>query len=123
MKEGKDTRRLLDSGAEKVIWVQSPFSELGETLSLAVGMLSSLEGIVTEGNSVIEILKPDIVIFASGSDGKIKSGAKRILLMSDVIIFEGNPPLETPEGARKFRGDDVEEYLCHIRTLLSVGRS
>jgi molybdopterin-guanine dinucleotide biosynthesis protein len=119
MQEGKDTRRFLDSGAEKVLWVQSPFSELGETIPLAVGMLSLLEGIVVEGNSLIEMLEPDIVIFASGADGEIKSGAKRILLMSDVIIFEGKLPPETPEGARKFHRDDVENYLRYIRTVLA----
>jgi hypothetical protein len=123
MREGKDTRRFIDSGAEKVIWVQSPFSELGETLPLAVGMLASLEGFVAEGNSLIEMLKPDIVIFASGADGEIKSGAKRILQISDIIIFGGRPPLEAPEVTRKFHRDDVEEYLIHIKALLSSGHS
>ncbi len=119
MKEGKDTRRFLDSGAGKVLWVQSPFSELEETLPLAVEMLSSLGGIVTEGNSAIEILKPDIVIFVSGADGKIKSSAGRILQMADIIIFAGELPPEIPEGARKFHRDDVEKYLRHIKTVLA----
>jgi hypothetical protein len=123
MKEGKDTRKFLDSGAEKVIWVQSPFSELGETLPLAVGMLASLEGFVAEGNSLIKILKPDIVIFASGTDGEIKSGSKRILQMSDIIISGGRPPLGAPEATRKFRREDVEEYLLHIKDLLSSDHS
>ena len=123
MEEGKDTRRFLESGAEKVLWVQSPFPELDETLPLAVGMLSSLEGIVAEGNSVIEILKPDIVIFVSGADGEIKSGAKRVLEMSDIIVFGGKLPPEIPEGARKFHRDDVEKYLRYIKTLLASGHS
>jgi molybdopterin-guanine dinucleotide biosynthesis protein len=123
MKEGKDTRRFLDSGAEKVVWVQSPFSELGETLPLAVQMFSSLEGIVAEGNSLIKLLEPDIVIFASGGDGEIKPGAKRILEMSDIIIFEGKLPLQTPEGIRKFHIDDVENYLSHIKDVLASGHS
>jgi molybdopterin-guanine dinucleotide biosynthesis protein len=123
MEEGKDTRRFLDSGAVKVIWVQSPFSELDETLPLAVGTLSSLEGIVAEGNSLIEILKPDIVIFASGIDGRIKPGAERILQMSDVIIFGGKLPPDIPEGAKKFHRDDVENYMRHIETVLASGHS
>jgi hypothetical protein len=81
-------------------------------------MLASLEGFVAEGNSLIEMLKPDIVIFASGASGEIKSGAKRILPMSDIIIFGGKLPPETPEGVRKFHRDDVENYLRHIRTVL-----
>jgi len=123
MKEGKDTRRFLESGAEKVVWMQSPFSELGETLPLAVQMFSSFQGIVVEGNSLIKMLNPDIVIFASGADGEIKSGAKRILEMSDIIIFEGKLPLETPEGVRKFHIDDAEHYLSHIKNVLASGHS
>jgi len=122
-REGKDTRRFLDSGAEKVVWVQSPFSELGETLPLAVQMFSSLEGIVVEGNSLIKMLKPDVVIFASGADGEIKPGAKQVLEMSGIIIFEGKLPIETPEGVRKFHIDDVENYLNHIKNALASRHS
>jgi molybdopterin-guanine dinucleotide biosynthesis protein len=122
-KEGKDTKRFLDSGAEKVLWVQSPFSELDEVLPLALEMLSSVEGIVAEGNSLIEILKPDVVIFASGADGKIKSGAERILRMSDIIISGGDSPPEIPKDAKNFHRDDVDEYLHHIKTALASGLS
>jgi molybdopterin-guanine dinucleotide biosynthesis protein len=123
MKEGKDTKRFFDSGAEKVLWIQSPFSELDEILPLALEMLSSVEGIVAEGNSLVEILRPDIVIFASGADGKIKSGAERILQISDIIISGGEPPPEIPKSAKKFHKDDVEKYLHHIKTVLATGRS
>ena len=120
MREGKDTRRFLDSGAVKAVWVQSPFSELGETLPLAVGMLSSLEGIVAEGNSLIEFLGPDIVIFALDPDGKIKPGAASVLRISDTVIFGGKLPPGIPESATKFHRDDVEKYLRHIKTVLSA---
>jgi len=116
--KGKDTKRLLDSGAEKVLWVQSSFSELGEVLPMAVEMLSHLKGVLIEGNSAIEILKPDIVIFISGAEGKIKKGAEKILKMADVIIFDKKPPQGIPKNAKRFRRDDVEEFVDFVMGLV-----
>lgn len=116
--KGKDTKRLLDSGAEKVLWVQSPFSDLGEVLPMAVEMLSHLKGILIEGNSAIEILKPDIVIFISGAEGKIKKGAEKILKMADVVIFEKEPPLGISKNAKRFRRDDVEGFVDFVTGLI-----
>jgi len=109
--EGKDTKRLLDAGAEKVLWIQSPFSQLEEILPIALEMLSHLEGIVVEGNSALGILNPDIIIFISGPDGKIKPGADRILNRADVVIFEQNMPQGIPEGAKEFQMNEIEAIL------------
>lgn len=116
--EGKDTKRLLDSGAEKVLWVQSPFSELGEILPIAVEMLSHLKGIVVEGNSAIDVLKPDVVIFISGSEKKFKSGADKILGMADIVISEEDIPKGKAEGAKRFHKDDVEGYIDYLIRLI-----
>jgi len=116
--KGKDTKRLLDAGAEKVLWVQSSFSELEEVLPMAVEMLSHLKGVLVEGNSAIEILEPDIVIFVSGIEGKIKKGAEKILKMADVVIFEKKPPQGIPKNAKRFRRDDVEGVIDFIMGLI-----
>jgi LAO/AO transport system kinase len=86
--QNKDTKRLLDAGAEKVLWVQSPREELKEVLPLAIERLSYLDCIIVEGNSAIEFLKPDIVIFIKGLNKTIKPSAERILPLSDVVIDE-----------------------------------
>lgn len=112
--EGKDTRRLLDSGAEKVLWVQSPHETLSDALQMAIESLSYLKGIIIEGNSVIEILKPDVIIFVSGAEGRFKRSAEKILGMADVVIFDKEPPLGAPGGAKRFRRDDVEGYVNFI---------
>jgi hypothetical protein len=116
---GKDTKRFLDSGAGKVVWVQSPFHELPEIFPMAVGMLSHLEGIVVEGNSAIDVLKPDIVIFVSGPEGKIKDGAENILRMADVVIFDREPPVEMPQGVKKFQRNEVEKILDFISGIIN----
>lgn len=92
----KDTCRMLEAGAERVLWVQSPPAELGEVLPAAVERLSDLRGIVVEGNSAIEFLKPDIIIFISGTDpGRMKEGAREILQRADVVV----PGEEVSAGA------------------------
>jgi len=86
----KDTGRLLESGASAVLWVQSPASGLGEVLPLAIERLSNLEGIIIEGNSAIEFLRPDIIIFISGKDSsRIKESGKRIRDMADIVYDRG----------------------------------
>lgn len=116
--KGKDTKRLLDSGAEKVLWIQSSFSELEEVLPMAVEMLSHLKGILVEGNSAIEILEPDIVIFISGAEGKIKKGAEKILKIADVVIFDKEPSQGIPKNAKRFSRDDVEGVVKFIMGLV-----
>ena len=117
--KGKDTKRLLDSGAEKALWVRSPYDGLTEVLQLAVESLSSLKGIVLEGNSAIEVLKPDIVIFISGAYGeRFKKGAEKILGIADVILFEKEPPPGTPESAKRFSKDDVEGCIDFMTGLI-----
>lgn len=116
--EGKDTRKFLDSGAEKVLWVQAPFNGLRDILPMAVEMLSYLRGIVVEGNSAIEILKPDIVIFVAGREGNIKRGAEKILAMADVIIYEHKIPPDPPEKAKKFKKNDIGKVINHIKKVI-----
>lgn len=86
-KEDKDTGIFLNSGAERVLWVQAPASELGEVLPQAIERLSDLKGIIVEGNSAIEFLKPDVIIFIWGNDpNRIKESARRILNTVDVLV-------------------------------------
>lgn len=92
MQESKDTRKLLDAGAKEVLWVQSPMSELSEVLSIAIDRLSHLNGIIIEGNSAIEFLKLDVVIFIDDSTNnkRIKASAEKILRQADIIIKKQN---------------------------------
>jgi len=120
--EGKDTKKLLDAGAEKVLWVQSPYSELGDLLPVAVAMLSHLQGIVVEGNSAIEVLKPDIIIFVAGSEATMKNSADKILRMADIIIFQSNHPPEIPQGAILFERNKREEFMQYLSARIKKFR-
>ena len=100
--KGKDTGRLLEAGAEKALWVQSSGDELSETASMAVQMLSNLPGIVVEGNSMIEVLTPDIVVFVAGLRERFKPGAERVLGMADIVMTDEKSPQGSPNGLKDF---------------------
>jgi predicted GTPase len=63
MVPGKDTYRLKMSGASKVVWVKSSEEDLPEVMGLAWGMIGEPEGVLIEGNSVLEHLTPDLSFF------------------------------------------------------------
>jgi len=112
--KGKDTGRMLEAGAEKVLWVQSSGDELDETASMAVQMLSNLPGIVVEGNSMIEVLDPDLVVFVAGSKERFKPGAERVLGMADIVITDEETLSEIPERAERFHSVDIERCVLSV---------
>ena len=77
---------MVDAGAVRVLWVQSPPDELPDILRLAVEMLSGLPGIVIEGNSAVNAIKPDIVVFVSGDPDLSKESAGPLLDMADIVL-------------------------------------
>lgn len=121
----KDTGRFIQAGAEEVVWVKSPPQELGDILPLALERLSSLDGIIVEGNSAIEFLQPDIVIFKFGNDKeRWKPGIERLAGISDIIVYENESELpEVAKTKRLFFGDragikGVQGFLELISDLI-----
>ncbi|HSB52236.1 MAG TPA: hypothetical protein VLD40_06220 [Dissulfurispiraceae bacterium] len=112
-RKGKDTRRLLDAGAEQVLWVQAPPSDLGDVLPMAVDKLSYLDGIIIEGNSAVEFLKPDIVIFLLGSSGTMKPSATHVLGRADIVVVSDEASSSPPVGTSPKRRENV---LSSLRT-------
>ncbi|TAN45927.1 MAG: hypothetical protein EPN22_00855 [Nitrospirae bacterium] len=95
----KDTGRMLSAGASEVQWVRCPRREIPETIPIAMSRLSRLDCVVVEGNSAIEFLKPDIVIFLLGfSRSKSKPSAFSALKNADIVLI--------PEGCE----DALKDY-------------
>jgi len=121
----KDTGRFFDAGAEDVIWVKSPPRDLKDLLPMAIDRLSCLDGLIVEGNSAIEFLKPDIVIFIVGKNKELwKAGIDEIVIMSDIIVYESESVLpDISKAKRLFRSDssgikDVQGFLKLISGLI-----
>lgn len=117
----KDTRRFLDAGAERVLWVQSPPSELGEVLPLAVERLSDLKGIIVEGNSAIEFLRPDIILFIFGSDSaELKESARGLLSRADAIVAEQGTCIDAGKEVKRFPRSvgEIGDLLRYVTDMI-----
>lgn len=84
---GKDTAILLESGAERVIWVKSPVDNLKDVLPIAISRMSDLKGVIVEGNSPVDFLNPDLVIFITDVGGETKPSALRVREKADIFII------------------------------------
>jgi LAO/AO transport system kinase len=94
-RKDKDTGKMLEAGAEEVLWIRGPGEGIKETVSMAIDRLSHLDGIIIEGNSAIEFSNPDVVIFTLGVRGEEmeKASALRLIKHADIIVFpRGSKP-------------------------------
>lgn len=57
---GKDTARLKQSGAKEVIWLRAKPEGLNEGLHRALFELSDCRGVIIEGNSALQYIRPDL---------------------------------------------------------------
>ncbi len=96
MQKGKDTAILSGSGAEKVLWVQSPRQGLKDVLKIAVSRMAGLKGVVVEGNSPVDFLNPHLVIFIIGQNGHIKPSALKVSKRADIVIINSEKQVEQP---------------------------
>jgi molybdopterin-guanine dinucleotide biosynthesis protein len=116
--EGKDTMKMMDAGAQQVLWVQAPSDELEKVISQAVEMLSHLAGIIIEGNSAVNAVKSDIALFVSGSPDLFKNDAGQFLDTADIVLSDTEFLQGIPAANRQYRKDDVEGYLRCLKELL-----
>lgn len=107
----KDTSRYIEAGAGRALWVQAPKSDMSEPLEMALTRMDGMTGVIVEGNSAIELVKPDIVIFIVGEPGRFKPDSKAILDMAHVVVFTEVLSVDAPSGAGCFGADDEAGYL------------
>ena len=138
--EGKDTARMLAAGAQRAAWVRSSGgADLSEALSMALQHLESplesnclegqrhpLDGIIVEGNSAVELLKPDIVIFMCGTS--FKKGSEAFLGAADVVCDPGRrASVSAGAGKNKSRNRKaavfcgLEMCVSEVLRLMKVG--
>ncbi len=124
MEKNKDTWRTIKAGASGVLWVKSPRSSIYKVLPESVKRLSHLDGIIVEGNSAIEFLNPDIVIFIFGAYKKQwKTGIYKLVSISDIIFY--NNEAELPEISKKTKVfcktfSDKKEYKGFFKFFIKL---
>lgn len=84
--EGKDTALFRQMGAARVIWLKASSSLVGEALRRALPVLTDLPGVILEGNSLLEHLKPQAVIFVTDGIKEMKPSGQRALKQADFIV-------------------------------------
>lgn len=127
---GKDTAIYLASGAEKVVWIQSPGGdELEDALHIALIKMAGLNGVIIEGNSPLDFLVPRIVVFISDQEGQVKPSAEKASRKADIIIINSEqhdkdtifPSQIVQGGAKVFRIDlsnkkgEIDKFLAYVR--------
>ncbi len=90
MVEGKDTWRLKNGGASKVVWINSTEQDTLDSFKTSLSLVADYPIILIEGNSILKYLKPDLSFFIC--DAKIldytnvKPSRKLALSKTDIII-------------------------------------
>lgn len=60
---GKDTQRMKQAGAKKVLWLRAKPEGLKAGLKQALKSFKDSSGVVIEGTSILKCLRPDLGIF------------------------------------------------------------
>lgn len=134
LQKNKDTAILSESGAEHVFWIQSPSDKLKDALHIAVSKMGHLKGIVVEGNSPVDYLDPDLVIFVIGDDGQIKPSAEIVSERADIVVINSDKdPGRLPflnslqqKKAKIFQIDlihktgEIDKFMAYVKNTLGI---
>lgn len=98
--KGKDSCILKESGADKVIWVKSTYDDLKECLTQALSMIGNTGGVIIEGNSPLDFIDPDLVIFIIKDNlTELKPSGRKALERADLVVI--NTQLDNLEILKK----------------------
>lgn len=83
----KDTSLLLAAGADKVYWLKTLKSNIGDGIEALMSKVPDNSIIVCESNSLRSVVKPGVFIMLDNSkDGQIKESAMAVIDSADIII-------------------------------------
>jgi molybdopterin-guanine dinucleotide biosynthesis protein len=102
---GKDTWRLREAGAARVLWLIAQPEAVERGLKKALGRLKSSPGVVMEGNAAASLVKADLVVMVRRRAGDKMTASARAAeeLPHQTFIFdEGRVGRECKRWARSF---------------------
>lgn len=113
---GKDTGRFWDAGASNVHWVIVKDDQVEQGITEALKLVKAV-GVIVEGNSFLEYIKPDLAIMCARSEGgTIKASARKALARSDVLYLSSLNARSTDPIA------EFEAYSGRLKLPLNLGR-
>ena len=133
--KGKDTAVFLKAGAEKVLWIRSPYEGLEDVLETAVSRMTGLKGIIVEGNSPVDFLNPHLIVLIVRPGEEFKPSAVRVAEKADVVIINSDIITQNPEviqnvvrkNTKFFRIDlikrkgEISDFLSFVKTGINKG--
>jgi hypothetical protein len=95
--------------------------------------MAGLKGVVVEGNSPIDYMEPDLIVFIIGDDGRIKPSAVELSKKADMIIMSTPKDIKNPqlpasvplEKREVFRIDlakkegEIDKLIAHIHNTFT----
>lgn len=88
MSPDTDTYRMKKSGAEKVVWIQSTDELLRDAMEQALEKISNHKGVLIEGNSILEYIKPTLAFFVvMDSIDQMKPSRISALKKADICVI------------------------------------
>ena len=119
---GKDTSKLSEAGAIRVLWIKSPRTDVEEIVPVALARLADLDGIVIEGNIAIEFAEPDIVIFITGHGPEkgIKPSSEMLLNKADIVIVPGATAPVVPKAGAKIYAPGCCPYIFDNEAIQDI---
>lgn len=103
---GKDTGKYWDAGAVNVHWVIATDEQVEAGINEALSRVTA-QGVLVEGNSFSEFVKPDFFVLVADSESlKIKPTARRALSRVDAVYV-----------SQRSAGRDAESIIKFLRNI------
>lgn len=120
-KPGKDTERMKKAGADCVYWIRASeesliaiVDKLKTDILLSFKETHDKDGIIVilEGNSLVRVMLPDVIIFINGKvSEQIKPSGKAILAIADLVIEDNYSMEEIMSEIEKIQQKKLIEKL------------
>lgn len=117
--KGTDTARFVEHGADKVLLLESPASELPSAYQLATNLLSDdIERLFIEGNTIINFLNPDLIFYLENKQEEEKESAKLVKNKANIKI-KTNTLLSANELSDLYFKIQSDQLNCYQAFLLA----
>jgi len=116
--KGKDTSLFKKSGAQNVILLKTSYDSLWDSYKKAYELLDSdIEYLIIEGNSILDFVRPTLVIYIDSNESKEKESATRARNKADIIIYKKDLKKLIEDGNSiklKVNFDQISCFKSHI---------
>lgn len=129
LNKGSDTVIFKEAGADRVVFLKSDYHHLKESLERARELIKGVDYLLIEGNSILDYLNPDLIIYLTSKGLEAKPSAVKAEARADIIIDNSNHILEDNEVAQGDLPDELflqkglsfnaDHISCHKAHLIA----